>query len=112
MKHRVSMLRTLLCDASGRRRLFIHCDNNRAPACPKLVQSLLTQQYDDRGNPENVRKDYSDPTHWPAATSFGLYPFEQLRGRTTFDLITGGVNGPGAEDPVLVKARQIYDRRR
>jgi hypothetical protein len=109
VKHRVSMLNALLCDASGRRRFFIDCDNNRAPACPKLVQSFLTQQYDDRGNPENVRKDYSDPTHWPAATAYGLYPMEQLRGVTTFDLITGGINGP--EDPILVKARQIEARR-
>lgn len=109
VKHRVSMLRTLLCDANGRRRLFIHCDNNRAPACPKLVQSLLTQQYDDRGNPENVRKDYSDPTHWPAATSFGLHPFERLRGMSTFDAITGGV--VGNEDALIVKARLIAARR-
>lgn len=110
VKHRVAMLNALFCDASGRRRLFIDCDNNRAPACPRLVQSLLTQQYDDRGNPENVRKDYSDPTHWPAGLAFGLYSHEQLRGQTTFDVITGGVNGPG-EDPLLVKARTIAARR-
>lgn len=111
VKHRVSMKNALLCDAHGRRRFFIDCDNNRAPKCPKLVQSYLTQAYDDRGNPENVRKDYSDPTHWPAATAFGLYPFEQIRGQTTFDLITGGINGPGPEDSLIVKAREIAARR-
>ncbi len=109
VKHRVTMMRALLCDTNGRRRFNIHCDNNRAPACPKLVQSFLTQQYDDRGNPENVRKDYSDPTHWPAAASYGLFPFERLRGMTTFDAITGGVVGP--EDALIVKARQIAARR-
>jgi hypothetical protein len=113
IKHRISMLNALLCDASNRRRFFIDCDSKRIPTCPRLVQSFLTQQYDERGNPENVRKDglYSDPTHWPAATAYGLFPFERIRGRSTFDLVTGGVDPEIALDPVLVKARQIHDRR-
>lgn len=104
--HRVRMMQALLEDAKGKRRFFIDCDHNRAPACPKLVQAFLTQVYDDRGNPENVRKDYSDPTHWPASASYGLFPFERLRGQSTFEVITGA-----DEDPLLVKAAQIAARR-
>jgi hypothetical protein len=109
VKHRVSMLNALLCDASNKRRLFVDCDAHRLPAAKKLVESFLTQVYDDFGNPENVRKNYSDPTHWPAALSYGLFPFEKLKGAgSTFEVITGGVD---AEDPVIRKAREIERRR-
>jgi len=110
VRHRVNMLDALLGDANGVRRLFVDCSMNNGAkviAAPKFVQSCLTQTYSEDGHPEKVRKDYSDPTHWPAAVSYGVWPWEQLRGRSTFDIITGGA----VEDPLLQKARDKEMRR-
>jgi hypothetical protein len=60
--------------------------------------------YDDFGNAESVRKDYSDPTHWPAALGYGLFRFERLRGLSTFEAIT-------EPDPLLRRAQEIANRR-
>lgn len=102
VKHRWSMMNTLLCDSLGNRRFFIDCDEHRKPKCPQLVESFLTMETDEHGNLENVRKDYSDPTHWPAAAQFGMYPDEKF--------IATGINlvGPGGnmKDPLLVEAEK------
>lgn len=78
VKGRVAMLNGLLGNAKGVRRLFIDCDGGGRPRAPKLVESFLISEYDEWGNPENVRKNYRDPTHFPSALSFGLFPWEQI----------------------------------
>lgn len=104
VKHRVSMLNVLFCDANGKRRLFVDCDERGKPKCPRLVQSLMQMTYDEHGNPESVKKDYSDPTHWPAALAYGLFPFERLRGQMT-------PGAPEKVDPLVERARAIAARR-
>lgn len=99
VKHRVAML-NLLFDKCL---LFIDTVGGTAAAvAPRLVQSLLTMQIDEEGNPEGMRKDVKDPSHWPAALAYGLYPWNRMRGLA---VVTED------EDPVLVKAREIADRK-
>lgn len=105
VKTRVNMLNALFCDANGKRRLFLDCDEAGKPRCPRLAQSLMQMTYDEFGNPESVRKDYSDPTHWPAAVAYGLFPFERLRA-------IPAEQKREAEDPTLARAMAIAARRK
>jgi len=106
VKHRVSMMNALFEDARGKRRLFVDCDSHRHEACKQLVRSLITMAYDPTGNPEGMKKDYKDPSHFPASVAYGVFPWEKLRGRTTFELVTGEET-----DPLLEKARRFAARR-
>lgn len=110
VKHRTSMLNALLCDANGVRRFFVDCDERGKPKCPRLVQSFMMMAYDEKGNPENVRKDYSDPTHFPAAAGYGVFPWEKIRGQSAFDAVTGGLSEL-PDDPTLRRAAEIAARR-
>jgi predicted SAM-dependent methyltransferase len=107
VKHRVSMMNALFCDAKGRRRLYLDCDEKGAPKCPELFKSLISME-PVNGDPEGMKKDYRDPSHYPAACAFGVFPWERIRGETTFEAITGGV----PLDPLVKKAHQIENRRR
>jgi hypothetical protein len=81
-KSRIGMLNALLCNAQGVRRLFIDCDSGGNHKCPRLVQSLLTSEVNELGLPETERKNgWNDPSHWPSATAWGLYPFEKHVGQ-------------------------------
>ena len=74
---RVEMINTLLCDAMGRRRLFIECDDRRKPVAPKLVEALETIERDERGKiGSDKRLDY-DKSDTPDALGYGLWPFEK-----------------------------------
>ena len=83
VKHRISMMNSLFKDAKGTRRLFLHCDGNKRPACQKLAEALMSHQYDHAGRPQPARKDRRDVTHWPDAVGYGLFPFERIRGGGT-----------------------------
>jgi hypothetical protein len=73
---RIGMVNTLFCDALGRRRLFIECDDRGVPVAPLLVSALETMERDEKGRAEHeekhVRHDKSD---LPAALGYGLWPF-------------------------------------
>jgi hypothetical protein len=75
---RIGMVNTLFCDALGRRRLFIECDDRGVPVAPLLVSALETMERDEKGRAEHeekhVRHDKSD---LPAALGYGLHPFEK-----------------------------------
>lgn len=74
---RIDMINTLLCDASGRRRLFIDCDDRRQPLAPKLVEAFETMERDESGRlsrDKNLERDKSDP---PDALGYALWPFEK-----------------------------------
>jgi len=107
VKHRVSMLNALLCDAHGKRRLFIDCDEHGHPTCPLLARSFLQVVVAPDGKLEGNKKDYQDPSHLPSAVSFGVFPWERIRGMTPFDPNGGGSD----EDPLQVKARMFAARR-
>lgn len=89
-KHRVAMVNTLLCDATGTRHLFLEADKYGRPRCPELATAFEYQDNDANGEPEMQRKDEKDPSHPTATVGYGLYPFERWRGGLS-------VVGPGAE---------------
>jgi hypothetical protein len=78
---RVEMMNRLLAGtaADPAPRFAIARDEQGHPLAPVLVdafESMVKRPGDD--DPEGVRKkDASDKTHAPAATSYGLWPFEQ-----------------------------------
>lgn len=79
-KARVEMMNRLLGDNEGGiPRLVVATDEFGRPVAPRLVEafeSLKKKAGDD--NPEGTRrKDDRDQTHAPAATSYGLWMFEQ-----------------------------------
>ena len=74
---RIGMINRLLCDAAGRRRLFIDCDEQRRPCAPRLVEAFETMERDERGRAEvDKRLDYdkSDPAD---ALGYALWPWEK-----------------------------------
>jgi hypothetical protein len=75
---RVNMVNTLLCDALGRRRLYIECDDHRRPVAPKLVEAFETIERDDQGRiskDKDLKRDKSDP---PDALGYALWPWEKV----------------------------------
>ncbi len=77
---RIDLVNTLLCDAHGRRRLFIDCDDKGQPVAPRLVEALERQQRDATGKAERVRKGSdSDLTHYTCALGYALFPIEKPR---------------------------------
>ncbi len=80
VKHRLTMVNSLLRDANKKHHLYISCDSTKRPSCQKLVEAMMSLQYDHTGRPQPPRKDRKDVTHWPDALGYGLYPFERLRG--------------------------------
>lgn len=106
VKHRVSMFNVLCHDAHGRRRFFIDCDDHGHPRCKDLAKHIRLVEIGPDGKLEGNRKNYSDPSHGPAATQFGMFPWERIRGLSTFEAMTGA-----DEDPIALKAQQFAERR-
>jgi hypothetical protein len=71
---RIGMLNTLFCDATGRRRLFLECDDRGKCETPLLMSALESMERDGMGRPErdekNVKHDKSD---LPAALGYALW---------------------------------------
>lgn len=74
---RIEMVNRLLCDAAGRRRLFVDVDEQGRPVAPKLVEAFETMERDHRGRAEHEEKDEKDPTDAPCALGYALHPFEK-----------------------------------
>lgn len=87
-KARIAMFNTLLQDAHGKRRFFIKADEHGHPWCKHLARSLLSQSYVN-GDPEGHRKNKNDPTHWPSAVQYGLWPFERALAHGHLALVSG-----------------------
>ena len=109
-KHRIQMLNSLLRDNDGATRFFIDADSNGRPTCRQLVQSFLTLQYDEHGNPETDKKDYRDMTHWSAAVGYGLYRFEKFRGTWAQAATNPEQATRGKGDQLLDKAKAIHGK--
>lgn len=74
---RIGMINRLLCDAVGRRRLFIDCDEHGRPVAPLLVEAFETMERDERGRAETDKRighDKSDPAD---ALGYALWPWEK-----------------------------------
>ncbi len=74
---RIEMICRLLCDASGRRRLYIDVDDQGQPVAPMLVNALESSERDEAGRAESERKDDTDLSDLPSALSYALWPFEK-----------------------------------
>lgn len=75
---RIGMLNSLFCNADGKRRLFIECNDRGVPVAPNLVAALETMERDERGRAEHEEKDVRhDKSDLPAALGYGLWPFEK-----------------------------------
>jgi hypothetical protein len=72
------MLNTLFCDAMGRRRLFLECDDRGVVGAPLLLAALESMERDRLGRPERDEKDVKhDKSDLPAALGYALWPFEK-----------------------------------
>lgn len=100
VRHRIAMLNALLCNSAKERRLFVDLDEAGEPVAPMFVDSCIEMERDEFGNPENVRKDYRDPSHYPAAASYGLFPWEHFAGAA----VSQERDQP--EDPLLAEAER------
>ena len=76
----IEMVVGLICAASGKRRLFVNCDDRRQPVAPRLVEALESMERDEGGRAERERKRKGeDRSHWPAALRYALWILEQPR---------------------------------
>lgn len=101
---RIQMVRRLLCDARGVRRLFFACNDAREHLAPKTWTAFKTLEKGEDGQDEKVRKDWNDMTHWTAGTGYGLVPFELRRGAPTRIETLGGAR---SSDPLIAEMQQI-----
>lgn len=76
---RIDVVNTLLCDASGNRRLFVHADDKAQPSASRLVQAFEMAERDASGRAEHERKDDRDLSHWPSALGYALFALERPR---------------------------------
>jgi hypothetical protein len=74
---RIEMVNRLLCDAAGKRRLFIDVDEHGRPVAPRLVEAFETMERDHMGRAEHEAKNEKDPTDVPCALGYALHPFEK-----------------------------------
>lgn len=74
---RIEMVNRLLCDAAGKRRLFIDVDEHGKPVAPRLVEAFETMERDHKGRAEHEEKNEKDPTDAPCALGYALWPWEK-----------------------------------
>lgn len=75
---RIGMMCSLFCDAMGRRRLFLECDDRGNPMTPKLLEAIESMERDDRGRAEADKKDIRyDKSDLPTAAGYGLWFVEK-----------------------------------
>lgn len=75
---RIGVVNTLFCDATGRRRLFLECDDRGTCVAPLLLGALETMERDDKGRAEHEEKNVKhDKSDLPAALGYALWPFEK-----------------------------------
>lgn len=75
---RIGVVKTLFCNAYGKRRLFLESDDRGVCLTPQLLTALETMERDHRGRAEteekNVKHDKSD---LPAALGYWMWPLEK-----------------------------------
>jgi hypothetical protein len=86
---RIEMVCRLLCNAGNERRLFVACDDRRAPVAPRLVESIELSERDEAGKAETQRKNKRDLSHWTAALGYALWSYERLRDVTGVRVVEG-----------------------
>jgi len=76
---RIDMMNTLLCDATGRRRLFLACDEHRVCSVPLTLKAFEVQERDAEGKAERGKKGKGDFTHYTVNIGYGLWAIEKPR---------------------------------
>jgi hypothetical protein len=75
---RIGVLKALFCNAYGKRRLFLECDDRGVCLTPQLLTALETMERDHLGRAEHEEKDVKhDKSDLPAAAGYLLWPFEK-----------------------------------
>lgn len=75
---RIGVVKTLFCNAEGKRRLFLECDDRGVCAVPQLLSAIETMERDHLGRPEHEEKNVKhDKSDLPAALGYLLWPFEK-----------------------------------
>lgn len=75
---RIGMVNTLFCDATGKRRLFLECDDRGNALTPDLLAAIESMERDARGRAETEKKDIRyDKSDLPSALGYALWPFEK-----------------------------------
>lgn len=75
----IELVNTLICNASGERRLYVARKQDGSPAAPRLVAAIESSERDLAGKAETQRKDSNDVSHWPAALRYALWAIERPR---------------------------------
>lgn len=73
----IQMVRSLLCNQLGERRLYVARDKQGKPVAPMLVKCLEESQLDERGRAETAKKNKQDLSHWGAALRYALWWVEK-----------------------------------
>lgn len=75
---RIGVVCTLFCNAYGKRRLFLECDDSGKCETPLLLTALETMERDHLGRAEHEEKNVKhDKSDLPAGLGYWLYPFEK-----------------------------------
>jgi hypothetical protein len=75
---RLNMMRRLLCDPNGLRRLFVACDDRGQPAATRVVDSFERSERNEADEAE-AEKGENDISHWTAAAGYALWMLEKPR---------------------------------
>lgn len=84
---RLELVNRLLCDAAGRRRLFVETTKQGTPVAPRLVEGFETMERDERGLAEHEKKNEGDKSDPPAALGYALWPFEKESSEHTREVL-------------------------
>lgn len=76
---RIDMMNTLLCDATGKRRLYLACDDQRQCLVPTTLKAFEVQERDSDGKAERGKKGKGDFTHYTVNLGYGLWAIEKPR---------------------------------
>jgi hypothetical protein len=74
------MTNALLCDATGRRRLFLCPSPAGPPQAAKTAEGFGGLMYTHLGEIDYRHKTYLNLAHWPEAVGYAVYAWEQFRG--------------------------------
>lgn len=74
---RIETMCNLFCTAAGEHNFYVLEDGRGRPCCPGLVDSIESQERDELGRAEMVKKNQYDKTHHATAVGYAMWPLEK-----------------------------------